>query len=73
MRAFGAPGLALVVTGACLLGGESGSRMAAGLCCGERLGYAAYGRKPEAWDEQAEGGSVRRYETMCTLMRKELP
>jgi len=39
----------------------------------ERLGYAAYGRKPEAWDEQAEDGSVRRYETMCTLMRKELP
>ena len=39
----------------------------------ERLGYAAYGRKPEAWDEQAEDGSIRRYETMCTLMRKELP
>ena len=38
----------------------------------ERLGYVAYGRKPEAWDEQAEDGSIRRYETMCTLMRKEL-
>jgi ribosomal protein S18 acetylase RimI-like enzyme len=38
----------------------------------ERLGYAAYGRKPEAWDEQTEDGSVRRYETVCTLMRKEL-
>jgi ribosomal protein S18 acetylase RimI-like enzyme len=38
----------------------------------ERLGYAAYSRKPEAWDEQAEDGSVRRYETMCTQMRKEL-
>ena len=38
----------------------------------ERLGYAAYGRKPEAWDEQAEDGSVRRYETVCTLMRKQL-
>jgi len=38
----------------------------------ERLGYAAYGCKPEAWDEQAEDGSVRRYETVCTLMRKEL-
>jgi len=38
----------------------------------ERLGYVAYGRKPEAWDEQAEDGSVRRYETVCTLMRKEL-
>jgi ribosomal protein S18 acetylase RimI-like enzyme len=38
----------------------------------ERLGYAAYGRQPEAWDEEAEDGSVRRYETMCTLMRKDL-
>jgi ribosomal protein S18 acetylase RimI-like enzyme len=38
----------------------------------ERLGYAAYGRKPQAWDEQAEDGSVRCYETMCTLMRKQL-
>jgi ribosomal protein S18 acetylase RimI-like enzyme len=38
----------------------------------ERLGYAAYGRKPEAWDEQAQDGSVRRYETMCTLMHKQL-
>ena len=38
----------------------------------ERLGYAACGRKPEAWDERAEDGSVRRYETMCTQMRKEL-
>jgi ribosomal protein S18 acetylase RimI-like enzyme len=38
----------------------------------ERLGYAAYDHKPEAWDEQAEDGSVRRYETMCTLMRKQL-
>ena len=38
----------------------------------ERLGYAAYGRKPEAWDGQAEDGSVRRYETVCTLMRKGL-
>ena len=36
----------------------------------ERLGYAVYGRKPETWDEQAEDGSVRRYETMCELMRK---
>jgi hypothetical protein len=39
----------------------------------ERLGYVAYDRKPEAWDEEAEDGSVRRYETVCTLMRKELP
>ena len=38
----------------------------------ERLGYVAYGRKPEAWDEEAGDGSVTRYETICTLMRKEL-
>nr|WSW71105.1 GNAT family N-acetyltransferase [Streptomyces sp. NBC_00995] len=39
----------------------------------ERLGYVAYDRSAEAWDEQAPDGSLRRYETMCTLMRKELP
>jgi ribosomal protein S18 acetylase RimI-like enzyme len=38
----------------------------------ERLGYVAYGRRPEAWDEEAPDGSVRRYETVCTLMRKQL-
>jgi ribosomal protein S18 acetylase RimI-like enzyme len=39
----------------------------------ERLGYAAYGREPDSWDEQAPDGSVSRYQTVCTLMRKELP
>jgi ribosomal protein S18 acetylase RimI-like enzyme len=38
----------------------------------QRLGYVAYGRAPDSWDEQAEDGSVVRYETVCTLMRKEL-
>lgn len=38
----------------------------------ERLGYLAYGRRPDAWDVQAPDGSLRRYETMCTLMRKNL-
>ncbi|MDA5280999.1 GNAT family N-acetyltransferase [Streptomyces sp. NPDC054904] len=38
----------------------------------ERLGYVAYDRRPDSWDEQAPDGSVRRYETMCVLMRKEL-
>jgi ribosomal protein S18 acetylase RimI-like enzyme len=38
----------------------------------DRLGYVAYGRAPESWDEQAPDGSIFRYETMCTLMRKEL-
>ncbi|MEV4340162.1 N-acetyltransferase [Streptomyces sp. NPDC049590] len=38
----------------------------------ERLGYVAYDCRPDSWDEQAPDGSLRRYETMCTLMRKEL-
>ncbi len=38
----------------------------------ERLGYVAYDRQPDSWDEQAPGGTLRRYETMCTLMRKDL-
>ena len=39
----------------------------------ERLGYLAYGREPASWDEEAPDGSLTRYETVCTLMRKELP
>ncbi|WP_030691081.1 N-acetyltransferase [Streptomyces globisporus] len=38
----------------------------------ERLGYVAYGREPDAWDEEGPDGSVRRHETMCVLMRKGL-
>jgi len=38
----------------------------------ERLGYVAYGSAPDSWDEDASDGSVVRYETVCTLMRKEL-
>ncbi|SEB65975.1 N-acetyltransferase [Streptomyces sp. TLI_105] len=38
----------------------------------ERLGYVAYGREPDAWDEEGPDGSVRRHETMCVLMRKAL-
>ncbi|GGV02030.1 N-acetyltransferase GCN5 [Streptomyces albospinus] len=38
----------------------------------ERLGYVAYGREPDAWDEEAPDGSIRRHETMCVLMRREL-
>ncbi|WP_307847657.1 GNAT family N-acetyltransferase [Streptomyces sp. F63] len=38
----------------------------------ERLGYTAYGRKPDAWDEEEPDGLIRRYRTMCVLMRKEL-
>lgn len=38
----------------------------------ERLGYAAYGSEPDSWDQEAADGTVSRYETMLTLMRKEL-
>jgi ribosomal protein S18 acetylase RimI-like enzyme len=38
----------------------------------ERLGYVAYDRRPDSWDEQTPDGSLRRYETVCTLMRKRL-
>lgn len=38
----------------------------------ERLGYVAYGRGPDAWDEEGADGSIRRHETMCVLMRKGL-
>ncbi|MFB6812955.1 GNAT family N-acetyltransferase [Streptomyces sp. NPDC056347] len=38
----------------------------------ERLGYQAYGRGPDSWDVVAEDGSIRRYETMCTMMRRDL-
>ncbi|MBO1332727.1 N-acetyltransferase [Streptomyces sp. VRA16 Mangrove soil] len=39
----------------------------------ERLGYRAFDRRPDAWDEQTLDGTLRRHETMCTVMRKELP
>lgn len=38
----------------------------------ERLGYVAYDRQPDSWDQQDADGRVYRYETMCTLLRKEL-
>jgi ribosomal protein S18 acetylase RimI-like enzyme len=39
----------------------------------EQLGYLAYGSEPDSWDDDGPDGSVVRYETVCTLMRKELP
>lgn len=39
----------------------------------ERLGYLVYGSEPDSWDEEDPDGSVTRYHTVCTLMRKELP
>jgi ribosomal protein S18 acetylase RimI-like enzyme len=38
----------------------------------ERLGYMAYGTALESWDEDVPDGSTVRYETVCTLMRKDL-
>ncbi len=38
----------------------------------ERLGYQAFGRELDSWDVEAEDGSLQRYETMCTLMGKDL-
>jgi hypothetical protein len=38
----------------------------------EKLGYAAYGTEPDSWDQEAPDGAVTRYETVLTLMRKEL-
>jgi|SRR6185437_7406108 len=53
------------------LGVEDGNPRARALY--ERLGYAAYGSEPDSWDQEAAGGTISRYETMLTLMRKELP
>ncbi|MET9595172.1 GNAT family N-acetyltransferase [Streptomyces sp. NPDC006516] len=52
------------------LGVEDGNPRARALY--ERLGYRAYGRQPDAWDEQAPDGTLRRHETVCTMMRKDL-
>jgi ribosomal protein S18 acetylase RimI-like enzyme len=39
----------------------------------ERLGYRAYGREPDWWNQESPDGTISRYDTMVTLMRKELP
>ncbi len=38
----------------------------------EHLGYVAYDERPESWDQQNPDGSITRYETICTQLRKEL-
>jgi len=38
----------------------------------QRLGYVVTGREPGAWDEEAPDGTVRRYATMITVLRKHL-
>lgn len=37
----------------------------------ERLGYIAFDSRPDAWDEEAPDGTIRRYETVCTIMAKD--
>jgi ribosomal protein S18 acetylase RimI-like enzyme len=38
----------------------------------ERLGYVACGRAPAWWETEAADGALTHYETVLTLMRKEL-
>ncbi|MET9020062.1 GNAT family N-acetyltransferase [Actinopolymorpha sp. NPDC004070] len=38
----------------------------------ERLGYVAYGSEPASWDQEGPDGTVSKYETTCTLLRKDL-
>ncbi|HTT92958.1 MAG TPA: GNAT family N-acetyltransferase [Acidimicrobiales bacterium] len=38
----------------------------------ERLAYVAYGQETASWDQEGPDGSIGRYETICTLMRKRL-
>jgi ribosomal protein S18 acetylase RimI-like enzyme len=38
----------------------------------ERLGYVVSGSETGAWDEESADGSITRYETRITLMRKQL-
>jgi len=38
----------------------------------ERLGYVVSGSETGAWDVDAPDGSVTRYETTITLLRKQL-
>jgi GNAT superfamily N-acetyltransferase len=38
----------------------------------ERLGYVVTGREPGAWNQEAPDGTVTRYETTITVLRKNL-
>lgn len=53
------------------LGVEDGNPRARALY--ERLGYTAFDQQPASWDTEAPDGSIQRYRTTCTLMRKHLP
>ncbi|MEY9862602.1 ribosomal protein S18 acetylase RimI-like enzyme [Catenulispora sp. GAS73] len=38
----------------------------------ERLGYVVFDVRPDSWDEEAPDGAIRRYETVCAIMAKDL-
>jgi ribosomal protein S18 acetylase RimI-like enzyme len=38
----------------------------------ERLRYVAFAREPDSWDAENERGEIFRYETMLTLLRKDV-
>ena len=38
----------------------------------ERLGYVVFDHQPDAWDEEAPDGTLRRYETVCAILAKDL-
>ena len=38
----------------------------------ERLGYVVFDVRPDSWDEEAPDGTIRRYETECAIMAKDL-
>ncbi|MEV6107322.1 GNAT family N-acetyltransferase [Streptomyces sp. NPDC051940] len=52
------------------LGVESSNPRARALY--ERLGYTECGTRPESWDRATEDGTLYRYETVCTVLRKAL-
>lgn len=52
------------------LGVEHGNPRARALY--ERLGFVAFDSRPDAWDEEAPDGTIRRHATICTIMAKEL-
>ena len=52
------------------LGVDDNSSRPRALC--ERLGYVVTGKEVGSWNVDAPDGSVSRYETTITLMRKEL-
>jgi hypothetical protein len=37
-----------------------------------RLGYEAYGREPDGWEQQDENGDVYWYETELIVMKRPL-